>query len=242
MTSQGTLNRPSTGPERAVTATRSPPAAKAAAMARPMPRLPPVTRTTRPPPPACPRHQPARHQPARHQPARHQPAQRFPRPGRQARLRSRAPTTPWRGSRRRRGRSRRWSPGTVGQQGNAGLGHRARVGRCPNRGAPARPRRLEPGEARYGPGGHGPDRAGGHQVDAHLVRPEVPGQVAGRRLEGGLGHAHPVVTGPGDGGVEVEGHDRSAPGRPQQGQQARGQGLQRVSRNSRATATSSHGA
>ena len=44
----GHAEQAATGPDRVVTATRSPPAAKAAAMARPMPRLPPVTRTTRP--------------------------------------------------------------------------------------------------------------------------------------------------------------------------------------------------
>src|SRR3984957_5900876 len=48
VTSQGVVRNPSTAPCRDVTATRSPAARKASAMARPIPRLPPVTSTTRP--------------------------------------------------------------------------------------------------------------------------------------------------------------------------------------------------
>jgi hypothetical protein len=48
VTSQRTTLSPGTGsPERDVTMTRSPPAASLRAMARPMPRFPPVTRTER---------------------------------------------------------------------------------------------------------------------------------------------------------------------------------------------------
>ena len=48
VTSHFNVRKPSTSPDREVTATRSPLAAKARAMASPMPRLPPVTSTTRP--------------------------------------------------------------------------------------------------------------------------------------------------------------------------------------------------
>src|SRR5579875_3897350 len=48
VTSHGTVRSPSTSPLRDVTATRSPAASKARATARPIPRLPPVTNTTRP--------------------------------------------------------------------------------------------------------------------------------------------------------------------------------------------------
>ncbi len=53
-------------------------------------------------------------------------------------------------------------------------------------------------------------RAGGHEVHAHAARPEVAGQVARRRLERGLRHAHPVVDRPRDRGVEVEPDDARA--------------------------------
>ena len=42
------------------------------------------------------------------------------------------------------------------------------------------------------------------------ARAQVAGQVAVDRLQRGLGHAHPVVDRPGDGGVEVEADDRAA--------------------------------
>src|SRR5664279_4886115 len=42
-------------------------------------------------------------------------------------------------------------------------------------------------------GGVGADRAGGDEVDAHALRPEVAGEVAADRLQRRLGDAHPVV-------------------------------------------------
>ncbi len=45
---------------------------------------------------------------------------------------------------------------------------------------------------------------GRHQVHPHPLWPQVTGQVARRRLEGGLGHPHPVVGRPRHAGVEVE--------------------------------------
>ena len=84
-------------------------------------------------------------------------------------------------------------------------------------------------------GRHGLDRPGGHQVDPDPVGPEVPGQVAGERLERRLGHAHPVVDRPGHGGVEVEADHRGAgpavgAGGHQQGTERLDQGLERVGR------------
>ena len=72
------------------------------------------------------------------------------------------------------------------------------------------PHVLELGEARDRLGGHGLHRTGGDQVHPHLLGAERAGQVAGRRLQGGLGDAHPVVGRPGDGRVEVEPDDRPA--------------------------------
>ena len=51
---------------------------------------------------------------------------------------------------------------------------------------------LEAGDARRG---QRPDRPGADRVDPDAVRPEVGREVADRRLERGLGHAHDVVVG-----------------------------------------------
>ena len=66
---------------------------------------------------------------------------------------------------------------------------------------------AEPGDAARG---ERAERAGGHQVHAHAARAEVARQVARGGLQRRLGHAHPVVDRPGDGGVEVEPDDRRA--------------------------------
>ena len=60
----------------------------------------------------------------------------------------------------------------------------------------------------------------------HAVLAQVAGQVAGGGLEGGLGHAHPVIVRPRLGGVEVEPDDGPAAGGLEQGQAGHGQGLQ----------------
>ena len=82
-------------------------------------------------------------------------------------------------------------------------------------GVPAQRRLALPGvgevaEARDAARGQRPERAGGDEVHAHAARPEVARQVARRRLERRLGHAHPVVDRPGDRGVEVEPDDARA--------------------------------
>ena len=71
-------------------------------------------------------------------------------------------------------------------------------------------------------------RPGCHQVDPDVLRAEVAGQVARGRLEGGLGHAHPVVLRPGQRRVEGEADHRAAVGH----QRLRGDGqrLERVRR------------
>ena len=108
----------------------------------------------------------------------------------------------------------------VRQQRHARLRRRASGRRGPSRSAPAssRPRRTRrsPGSTCAAMVLIGP---GGHQVDPDALGPEVARQVAGRRLERRLGHAHPVVRRPGDGGVEGRGRPprrpaASAAGRP----------------------------
>ena len=53
-------------------------------------------------------------------------------------------------------------------------------------------------------------RTGCHEVDPDVVRTEVPGEVAADRLERRLRHAHPVICGPRQSGIEVETDDRTA--------------------------------
>ena len=69
---------------------------------------------------------------------------------------------------------------------------------------------------------------GGHQVHARAVAAQVARQVARDRLQRRLGHAHPVVGGPGHGGVEVQPHQAAAVGRG--GQQRAQPGAQRLER------------
>ncbi len=69
---------------------------------------------------------------------------------------------------------------------------------------------------------------GRHQVDPDAVGPEVARQVARQRLERRLGHAHPVVGGPGHAGVEVEAHHRRSAGGDEQRPEGADEGLQRV--------------
>ena len=121
----------------------------------------------------------------------------------------------------------------VRQQGRAGPGHDVRVEDVPSERGPLGPGVLEGRESGDGLGGHGLHRTGGHQVHPYPFGPEIPGEVAGQRLERRLGHAHPVVDGPRHGGVEVEPHHgRAGPavgaGGREQGTERLDQGLQGV--------------
>ena len=98
---------------------------------------------------------------------------------------------------------------------------------------PVGPGVLEGAEPRDGLGRHGADRPRRDEVHPDAAGPELLGQVAGEGLEGRLGHAHPVVDGPGHRGVEVEAdHRRAAVAtrRPQQRQEGVDQRLERVGR------------
>ena len=120
-------------------------------------------------------------------------------------------TPPWRGSRRRRGRSRRRGREPVREQGHAGPGHRLGVASRPSPAAPgcaqASSKAEKPGIDLAAIVFTGPAATRFTRMPSG---PELAGQVAGRRLEGRLGHPHPVVGGPGHGGVEVEADDRAA--------------------------------
>ena len=131
--------------------------------------------------------------------------------------RSSARPGPRRGRRRRRGRSRRSWRGTSRTAGPRTPGHGLGVAHVPARAGPARPQAssiaAKPGIDRAASVRSGP-------AATRLTRTpsgaQVAGQVAGRRLERGLGHAHPVVGRPGLGGVEVEADDRPAVGHQRQ--------------------------
>ena len=75
---------------------------------------------------------------------------------------------------------------------------------------PGAPHVLEVLEAGDRLGGQRLERAGGDQVAADALGAEVAGEVARGGLQGRLGHAHPVVRRPGDGGVEGQPDDRAA--------------------------------
>src|SRR5918994_3551180 len=66
------------------------------------------------------------------------------------------------------------------------------------------------------------------QVDPDAALSEVTGQIARRALQGGFGHPHPVVGGPGDAGVEVQADDRGS--RFEEIDEADGERLQGVGR------------
>src|SRR5699024_4618899 len=98
----------------------------------------------------------------------------------------------------------------VREQGDDGLARRGGVGLVPAQGRTVAPHVLEGSEAGDRGGGGGLERAGRDQVDAHAVLTDVFGEVAGGGFEGGLGHAHPVVDGPGDRRVEGQSHNSGA--------------------------------
>src|ERR1035437_1711262 len=62
------------------------------------------------------------------------------------------------------------------------------------------------------------DRAGGNGVDANVAGAEVPGEIADRGFESGLGHGHDVVVGDDlFGGIEAERKDAAALGHERRG-------------------------
>src|ERR1035437_32054 len=62
------------------------------------------------------------------------------------------------------------------------------------------------------------DRAGGNGVDANVPGAEVPGEIADRGFESGLGHGHDVVVGDDlFGGIEAERKDAAALGHERRG-------------------------
>ena len=72
-------------------------------------------------------------------------------------------------------------------------------------------------------GGEGLDGAGGDGVDADVFGAEVPGEIADRGFEAGLGHGHHVVVGDNFfSGVVAEGHDAAALGHERGGGAADG--------------------
>ena len=103
-----------------------------------------------------------------------------------------------RGSRRRRGASRRWSRGTSPRAARRTRWRRARGRGCPSRAVRARPR---PPRTARSPGCSCAAIVRIGPAATRLTRipcgPEVAGEVARRRLERRLGDAHPVVDGPG---------------------------------------------
>src|SRR5690606_120858 len=114
----------------------------------------------------------------------------------------------------------------VGEQCGASAGGGFAVLDVPAEGGGLGPHVGHAFEAGDALGGHGGEGAGGDEVDADALGAEVFGQVAGAGLQAGLGHAHPVVDGPGLGGVEVEADDGAAV--LHQGQAGHREGLQRV--------------
>src|SRR5699024_148094 len=95
----------------------------------------------------------------------------------------------------------------VREQGDDRLARRGGVGLVPAQGRTVAPHVLERSETGDRGGGGGLERAGRDEVDAHAVFADVIGEVAGGGFEGGLGHALPVVDGPGDRRVEGQPHD-----------------------------------
>ena len=121
----------------------------------------------------------------------------------------------------------------VAEQGEAGLGHRRRIVDVPAERRPVGPGVLEGAEPRYRLGRHGAHGAGRDQVDPDAPGPELLGEIAREGLQPRLGHAHPVVDGPGHRGVEVEPHDRGATVRArrlEEGEKGIDEGLERVGR------------
>ena len=75
---------------------------------------------------------------------------------------------------------------------------------------PLVPHPLELLEARNRLGRRGADRPGSHQVAPHTLGAQVTRQIAIRRLERSLRHAHPVVDRPGELRVERQADDAAA--------------------------------
>src|ERR1700722_9120812 len=121
----------------------------------------------------------------------------------------------------------------VAEEGEAGLGHGGGVVDVPTERPPVGPGVLEGAESRDRLGGHGADGPGRHEIHPDAAGSELLGQVARQGLESRLGHAHPVVDGPGHRRVEVETDDGGtavASGRLEQREKGLDQGLERVGR------------
>ena len=118
---------------------------------------------------------------------------------------------PSRGSRRRRGRSRRSWPGRSRRAAPRRRGPwasgRSRPSRAGARSFHIDSRSSKPGIALAARVLSGPADT---RLERMPVGPEVAGQVAVGRLQRRLGHAHPVVRRPRDGRVEGHAHDRRA--------------------------------
>ena len=84
-------------------------------------------------------------------------------------------------------------------------------------------------------------RPGGHEVHADALRSEVAGEVAGDRLERGLGHAHPVVDRPRLASLSKS-RPTIEPPRSISGSAATASDFSEYADTWSATATSSHGA
>ncbi len=114
----------------------------------------------------------------------------------------------------------------VAEQCHDGPGHGARVGDVPTQRGSLSPHVFEGREPGDGPSRHGLDRSGRHQVHPDARRAEITGQIPAGGLEPGFGHPHPVIGGPGPGGVEIEADDR--PPRGHERGHGVGQELERV--------------
>ena len=100
----------------------------------------------------------------------------------------------------------------VRQQCDHGASGRVEVLGVPAQRGALRPDVVEGLGARNRLLGDGRERSGGDHVAADAVRPQVAGQIARGALQRGLGHAHPVVGGPGLPGVEGQAHHRAPAG------------------------------
>src|SRR5262245_58009426 len=99
----------------------------------------------------------------------------------------------------------------IGEQRHARRRDGRRVLDVPTERGARRPRILELLETREAPSGNRADGSGGDEVHANAVGTEVASEIPRRRLQRGLGDAHPVVDGPCDAAVvEVEADDRTA--------------------------------
>src|SRR5215208_7346977 len=101
-----------------------------------------------------------------------------------------------------------WPP--VREQAHHGPSDGLGVGGVPAEGRLTGPLAFDLLEAADAFRGQGLDRARRDQVDPDTALSQVASEITRCALQGGLGHAHPVVGWPGDAGVEVEADDRGS--------------------------------